>query len=70
MKIFSICDSEELYCGLRLAGIEGAVVHTDAEFKQIYDEAVSDPDIGILILGKNFNITERPTMPLIVKIGD
>ncbi len=50
MRIFCISDNVDTQMGLRLAGIEGVVVHTKEEVLEALDEAIKDPDIGIVLM--------------------
>ena len=36
MKMFLITNHTETYTGLRLAGVDGIIVHTDEEFQQAF----------------------------------
>ena len=57
MKIVSICDDEDICTGLQLAGIGGCVVHNPKEFSQIFEEIITDDQIGILVITKKlFNL--------------
>ena len=72
MKILSICDSPEMYEGLRLAGIEGRVVNRPEEFALAFEQAISDNHGGILIVAKSFKASahgaKANTIPLIVEL--
>ena len=50
MRIFCISDNVDTQMGLRLAGIEGVVVHTKEEVLAALDEAIKDEDIGIVLM--------------------
>ena len=50
MKMFLIADQTETYVGMRLAGIDGAIVHTDEEFYSEFDRAFADKSIGIILV--------------------
>ena len=54
MKIVSICDDEDISTGLRLAGIEGAVVQTPEDFLLAFAEAASDEEVGLVVVSKSF----------------
>lgn len=49
MKIFVIGD-EYTVLGYRLAGIQGVVVHGSQEASDAMNKALSDPDIGIILI--------------------
>lgn len=50
MKYFVISDNGDTLVGLRLAGIGGVRVSTKEETLRAIDEAVADPEIGILLI--------------------
>ena len=50
MRVFCISDNVDTQMGLRLAGIEGVVVHTKEEVITTLDELIKDPDIGIILI--------------------
>lgn len=77
--MFLISDNVDTYTGMRLAGVEGVVVHERAELKDALEKAVSDKEIGILLLTEKFG-REFPAIiddvklnhktPLIIEIPD
>ena len=75
MKMYLISDNIDTLTGMRLAGVEGEVVHGRRETKQ----AVEDKDLGILLLTEklSFEIPElvddiklNRKQPLLVEIPD
>ncbi len=79
MKIYLISDNVDTLTGMRLAGIEGVVVHEKEELSQALETAFSDPAIGILLLTEKFGrdypelvgeVKSTHTMPLIIEIPD
>ena len=46
MRMFLISDNVDTLTGMRLAGIDGVVVHEKQEIKQALDEVLSQKDIG------------------------
>lgn len=50
MKFFLISDNVDTLMGMRLAGIEGVVAHEPGEVESAMQQAVSDPQIGILLV--------------------
>ena len=79
MRMFLISDNVDTLTGMRLAGIEGVVVHEKQEIKQALDEVLSQKDIGIILmtekLGKeNLEIVDdiklNRTFPLLLEIPD
>ena len=79
MKMFLISDNVDTYTGMRLAGVEGVVVHAEEELKAELDRVVKDSEIGIVLLTEQFGRDypevvnqvklERRT-PLFVEIPD
>jgi V/A-type H+/Na+-transporting ATPase subunit F len=79
MKMYLISDNVDTYTGMRLAGVEGAVVHEKAELKEELDKVLSDKSIGIILLTEKFGrefsdvideVRLKRRMPLIVEIPD
>ncbi len=54
MKMYLISDNIDTLTGMRLAGVDGVVVHKRDEFKDAMKRACSDPDIGVLLLTEKF----------------
>ena len=50
MKSFFISDNHDTWVGMRLAGIDGVLLHTKEEVLQTLKTATADPKIGIIIL--------------------
>jgi len=79
MKMYLISDNIDTYTGMRLAGVDGVVVHEHDELKHALDEVLQDDSIGIVLLTEKFGrefpsvIDEfrlQRTMPLLVEIPD
>lgn len=79
MKFFLISDNIDTYTGMRLAGIDGVVVHEAEEIKNALDAAMSDADTAVvLITEKLVKLCEEQisqlkltvNKPLIVEIPD
>lgn len=79
MKMFLISDNIDTLTGMRLAGVEGIIVHERNEIKQALDNVLSNPDIGIILitekLGKEIpeiidDIKLNRTFPLLLEIPD
>ena len=77
MKIISICGNTDIYTGLRLAGIEGVVVHTSDEFARVFKDTLNDRQVAIIIITKGLaqKYTKRldeirlsRSIPLIVEL--
>lgn len=54
MKMYLISDNIDTYTGMRLAGVEGVVVHEREELKAALDKVMADKDIGIVLLTEKF----------------
>ena len=50
MKMYLISDNVDTQIGMRLAGVDGCVVHTAEEVQAEIKKALSDKDLGILVL--------------------
>ena len=50
MKIFLISDNIDTLTGMRLAGINGVVVHELDELKSAICDVTEDEDVGILLI--------------------
>lgn len=79
MKMYLISDNIDTWTGMRLAGIEGAVVHEKQELQQELDKVLADKEIGIVLLtekfGKEFpdlvnDVKLNYRLPLFVEIPD
>lgn len=79
MKIFLISDNTHTLAGMRLAGVEGAVVHEREEVLTELKKAKEKKDLGILIITEllaekvPLEINEMKlskNLPLIVEIPD
>lgn len=79
MKMFLISDNIDTRAGMRLAGIEGVVVHKEHEVRAAMEEALSRKDVAIILitelLVKLFpdyikHIKLNVKSPLIVEIPD
>ncbi len=79
MKLYLISDNIDTKVGMRLAGIEGVVVHTKEALHEAVENALSDSSLGILIFTekaaaedeayvRNLKLTLHT--PLIVEIPD
>lgn len=54
MRMYLISDNIDSYTGLRLAGIEGEVVHTKGELSESLQRVLADESIGIVLLTEKF----------------
>ncbi len=77
--MFLISDNVDTYTGMRLAGVDGVVVHERQELYDALQEAIGNKDIGIILLTEKFG-REFPELidevrlnhmtPLIIEIPD
>ena len=79
MKMYLISDNVDTYTGMRLAGVEGVVIHTKNELKNELEKVMSDKEIGIVLLTEKFgrefpelinDIKLNRKVPLLVEIPD
>ena len=79
MKMYLISDNVDTYTGMRLAGVEGAVVHEKQELKEQIEQVLSDKEIGILLLTEKFGrdfpdvideVKLNHRLPLVVEVPD
>lgn len=79
MNLFLISDNMSTLTGMRLAGIDGVVVHEREEVREALDKALADENIAIIIitekLGQEFpklidDIRVDHQRPLLVEIPD
>ena len=79
MKMFLISDNIDTQTGMRLAGVDGVVVHEREELRQALEKARADKEIGILLMTEKFgrefpeigdDVKLNHRVPLIVEIPD
>ena len=79
MKIYLISDNIDAQTGFRLIGIDSVIVNEEDEFKETFDCALKNKDIGILLIteehARKYNDLLNETRlnkksPLIVIIPD
>lgn len=79
MKSFLISDNRDTFVAMRLAGIEGVIVHERDEILRELEKAMANKDIGIIIItelilekvhDEIMDIKLRKKYPLIVEIPD
>ena len=77
MKLFYISDNVDTKIGMRLAGIEGKVVHSKIELNDTLKKACNDDQIGIILISQKlatdfadviYEAKQKQKIPLIVKI--
>ena len=79
MKMFLISDNVDTYTGMRLAGVDGVVVHERKELREQLEKVLQDKSIGIVRLTEKFG-REVPDIldefrldrkiPLLIEIPD
>ena len=79
MKMYLISDNVDTYTGMRLAGVDGVVVHEREELRKALEDVLTDKNVGIVLLTEKFG-QEFPDiidtfrlerkMPLLVEIPD
>lgn len=79
MKMFLISDNTDTYTGMRLAGVDGVIIHSKEHLKEQLETVFSNKEIGILLitekLGREFpeiidDVKLNRRLPLIVEIPD
>lgn len=79
MKFFCVSDNTDTQMGMRLAGIEGVVVHETEEVKKAVEDARQNPEIGIILVSEKlvklcydyiYYLKINTKSPLIVEIPD
>lgn len=79
MKMYLISDNVDTYTGMRLAGVDGIVVHERNELYNALQSVMQDKTIGIVLLteklGREFpdiidEIKLKRKLPLLVEIPD
>ena len=79
LKFFLISDNIDTATGLRLAGIEGVVVHEDYEVESELRRAMADESVGIILMTERlvslcpdliYDLKLSTARPLIVEIPD
>ena len=79
MRFFLISDNVDTQIGLRLAGIDGVVVHESQEVEDAIANALEDSSIGVILITQKlvslcpktvYDIKLHRHIPLIVEIPD
>lgn len=79
MKMFLISDNIDTQTGMRLAGVEGVVVHEREELRDALETALSNKELGIILLTEKFgrefpdiidDVKLNHKLPLIIEIPD
>jgi V/A-type H+-transporting ATPase subunit F len=79
MKMYLISDNIDTQTGMRLAGIEGVVVHEPQETKEALEKVLKNYEIGIVLITEKLSklipdyikyVKLNQALPLIVEIPD
>ncbi|HEX3027489.1 MAG TPA: V-type ATP synthase subunit F [Clostridia bacterium] len=79
MRFYLISDNVDTQVGMRLAGIEGIVVHEAAEVQKALNEAMEMDDIAVILITETllalcsdmvYDLKLNRKRPLIVEIPD
>lgn len=79
MKFYLISDNIDTQMGMRMAGIEGTVAHTEEEVLAALDHAAEDEDVAVVLMvdklvklcrDRVYKIKLTQRRPLIVEIPD
>jgi V/A-type H+-transporting ATPase subunit F len=79
MKMYLISDNLDTYTGMRLAGVEGVIVHEKEELRKALETTIANKEIGIILLTERFgrefpeiidDVKLHHKLPLIIEIPD
>ena len=79
MKMFLISDNVDTLTGMRLAGVEGCIVHERAELRKALEDAIANKENGIILLTEKFgrefpdiidDVRLNRRLPLLIEIPD
>ena len=79
MKMFLISDNVDTLTGMRLAGVEGCIVHERAELRKALEDAIANTENGIILLTEKFgrefpdiidDVRLNRRLPLLIEIPD
>ena len=79
MKMYLISDNIDTLTGMRLAGVDGVVVHEREELRRALETTLADKEIGIILLTEKFgrefpeiidDVKLNHRIPLIIEIPD
>ena len=79
MRFYLISDNIDTQMGMRLAGVEGVVAHTESEVSEALENAVADETIAVVLMTEKlvklcservYDLKLNRSRPLIVEIPD
>ena len=79
MRFYLISDNVDTQLGMRLAGIEGVVVHEENEVREALEKAMNTEDIAVILMTEKlvvlcpeliYELKLNRSCPLIVEIPD
>lgn len=79
MKFYLISDNIDTLMGMRLAGVEGVVVHEKNEVTEQLDKAMADKEVAVVLMTEKlinlcreyvYDLKLKCPKPLIVEISD
>ena len=79
MRFYLISDNRDTLLGMRLAGIDGVVVHEQSEVLKVLNDKIADSEIAVILITEKLSelVDEQIkqyklglTKPLIVEIPD
>ena len=79
MKMCLISDNVDTLTGMRLAGVEGCIVHERAELRKALEDAIANKENGIILLTEKFgrefpdiidDVRLNRRLPLLIEIPD
>ena len=79
MKMYLISDNIDTYTGMRLAGVDGVIIHSKDHLKDELEQVVANKEIGVLLITEKLSnefpeiindIKLNRLLPLIVEIPD
>ena len=79
MKMFLISDNVDTLTGMRLAGVEGCIVHDRADLRKALEDAIANKENGIILLTEKFgrefpdiidDVRLNRRLPLLIEIPD
>lgn len=79
MRFFLISDNVDTLVGMRLAGIDGVVVHEDKEVRDVLSKTMDKEDVAVILMTERlvslcpelvYELKLNRKQPLIVEIPD